>query len=97
MKQMILFIFAIVISIGINAQGILDKVKNTVTGSKDSSSGNIINTVTKTVTGDSKSGSLSNDDIIKGLKEALTLGTQNSTKKLGSVDGFFKDAALVQE
>jgi hypothetical protein len=37
---------------------------------------------------------LTNDDIISGLKEALTIGTQNSAKKLGTVDGFFKDAAL---
>jgi hypothetical protein len=37
---------------------------------------------------------LSNDDIINGLKEALTVGANNGTNKLSMVDGFFKDAAL---
>ena len=36
----------------------------------------------------------SNDDIIKGLKEALRIGTDSSTKKLGKLDGFFGDAAI---
>src|SRR6187402_3083116 len=37
---------------------------------------------------------LSTDEIIAGLKEALSLGAQNSTGKLASVDGFLKDAAV---
>ena len=40
------------------------------------------------------SGSLSNDDIISGLKEALRVGTDSSTKKLSKLDGFFGDAAI---
>jgi hypothetical protein len=32
--------------------------------------------------------------IVAGLKQALTIGTQNSTNKLGAVDGFFADAAV---
>ena len=39
-------------------------------------------------------GPLTNADIVMGLKEALTIGTQNGTNKLSAVDGFFKDAAL---
>lgn len=38
--------------------------------------------------------SLSNDDIINGLKEALRVGTDSSSKKLGKLDGFFGDAAI---
>ena len=38
--------------------------------------------------------SLSNNDIINGLKEALNVGTQNSTGKLSVADGFLKDAAV---
>ena len=41
-----------------------------------------------------KSAQLTNTDIVGGLKEALTLGAQNSASKLSAVDGFFKDAAL---
>jgi hypothetical protein len=37
---------------------------------------------------------LSNDEIINGLKEALSVGTGNGTKKLSAVDGFFADAAI---
>lgn len=43
----------------------------------------------------SKSGSgLSNDDIVSGLKEALTLGATNGATKLSSLDGFFANAAI---
>lgn len=49
----------------------------------------------KQVTGSSNSGSsLSSDEIISGLKQALTLGAQKSADKLSAVDGFFKDAAV---
>ncbi|HTM92852.1 MAG TPA: DUF4197 domain-containing protein [Flavisolibacter sp.] len=37
---------------------------------------------------------LSNDEIVKGLKEALSVGANNAGKQLSSVDGFFKDAAI---
>jgi hypothetical protein len=40
-----------------------------------------------------KSG-LSNDDIIAGLKEALTQGSSKGANTLSQVDGFFKNAAL---
>jgi len=42
----------------------------------------------------SKGGGLSTDDIAAGLKEALSVGAQNSASKLSAVDGFFKDAAI---
>ncbi|MES2647603.1 MAG: DUF4197 domain-containing protein [Bacteroidota bacterium] len=39
-------------------------------------------------------GSLSNSDIVNGLKEALEKGAQKSTDKLSLADGFFANAAL---
>lgn len=42
----------------------------------------------------SSSGNLSTDEIVSGLKEALSLGAQKSTDKLSATDGFFKDAAV---
>jgi Protein of unknown function (DUF4197) len=43
----------------------------------------------------SKGGSaLSNDEIVAGLKEALSVGAQNSSGKLSAVDGFFANAAI---
>ncbi len=48
------------------------------------------------VLGKTKGGgsSLSNDEIIAGLKEALSVGAQNSSSKLSSLDGFFANAAI---
>jgi hypothetical protein len=46
----------------------------------------------KTKTGGTTS--LSNDDIVAGLKEALSVGAQNSANKLSAVDGFFANAAI---
>lgn len=42
----------------------------------------------------SRGNSLSTEEIIAGLKEALTVGAQNSTSKLSVADGFLKDAAV---
>jgi hypothetical protein len=41
-----------------------------------------------------KGGNLSTDEIAAGLKEALSVGAQNSSNKLSSVDGFFANAAI---
>jgi hypothetical protein len=41
-----------------------------------------------------KPGALSNDDIVSGLKEALTVGSQKGSTALSQVDGFFGNAAL---
>lgn len=35
--------------------------------------------------------SLSNDEVIKGLKEALSVGTNNSSSAVSKVDGFYKN------
>ncbi len=60
---------------------------------KHSTLGGIFNSAKKAVAGSSGS-SLSSDEIIGGLKQALTLGAQKSTTQLSTVDGFFKDAAV---
>ncbi|MBE7173768.1 MAG: DUF4197 domain-containing protein [Williamsia sp.] len=44
--------------------------------------------------GKGSAGALSTDEIIAGLKEALTQGTSKTTNQLSSVNGFFKDAAI---
>ncbi|MEO7307659.1 MAG: DUF4197 domain-containing protein [Ferruginibacter sp.] len=49
--------------------------------------------VSKTVSPTTGS-NLSNDDIISGLKDALRVGTDNSSKKLSKFDGFFGNAAI---
>lgn len=39
-------------------------------------------------------GNANQQKIVEGLKQALTIGTQNSTNKLSAVDGFFANAAV---
>ena len=39
-------------------------------------------------------GALTQGQITSGLKEALTIGTQNSTSTLSNIDGFFANAAI---
>ncbi len=48
----------------------------------------------KTIGKNSGADSLSNTDMISGLKEALNVGTQKTTGKLSLADGFLKDAAI---
>src|SRR5687768_239651 len=38
--------------------------------------------------------SLSTEEIVSGLKEALSVGAKNSSGKLAAANGFFKDAAV---
>ncbi len=67
---------------------------------KDSSASRGINGILKragSVLSSGKTGSassLSSEEIISGLKEALSVGAKNSTSKLSSVDGFLKDAVV---
>ena len=78
MKKIILFSIGIFLLSTSKSQINLNKIKKSVTG-KDTSTTNIVNAATKKIT-DTNKGSLTNDDIISGLKEALTIGTQNSAK-----------------
>lgn len=41
-----------------------------------------------------KSGSLTTDQVVAGLKEALTVGTERGTSALSSLNGFFGNAAI---
>ncbi len=52
-----------------------------------------IGNITK-ILGMGKSSKLSDDKIIAGLKEALRVGTDNTVKSTGKVDGYFRNAAI---
>jgi hypothetical protein len=53
---------------------------------------NTVNNAVNNATGNNTN--LSNADVIKGLKEALNIGTKNSSDKASKVDGFFKNPAI---
>jgi hypothetical protein len=73
---------------------IMLRAQQATSSDSKNSVGSLFNSVKKTVTGGGSGSSLSTDEIVRGLKEALTLGAQKSSDKLSAVDGFFKDAAV---
>lgn len=89
MKNYTLLLFSILFINLASAQGILGKINKAVKG--DSSKGS---TLLNKALGTKGGGSLSNEEIISGLKEALTIGTDSSAKRLNKVDGFFANAAI---
>lgn len=85
MKKFFAFSFAAVfITVSLQAQ-----FRNIL--KKDSSGKTGIDKIIQRTSG--KQG-LNNDEIVEGLKEALSVGANNAGKQLSSVDGFFKDAAI---
>jgi hypothetical protein len=83
MKKLLLLCALLATVSALQAQGLKGLLKK-ATG--DTSVNQII--------GSKKGTSLSSDEIINGLKEALRVGADNSTKKLSSANGFFADAAV---
>lgn len=78
MKRSILLITLVAVGSAANAQNygdILKKAQKTVSQATSST----------------KSTSLSNDEIVNGLKEALTIGSQKSSDLASKVDGFYKN------
>jgi hypothetical protein len=62
--------------------------------SKDTTkSGNSSNILNNVLSG-GKSSSLSSDEIVQGLKEALKVGAELSGEKLSAIDGYFANAAI---
>ena len=92
MKHSFLFLAFLFLFNSLFSQTLLDKVKKTA-GVKDTGSAKTVNSVLSGITG-GNSKDLTSDEIVSGLKEALTIGTKNGTGKLSAVDGFFKDAAV---
>lgn len=51
-------------------------------------------TIYNTTTGNNGGTNLSNDQIIKGLKEALNVGSKNATASASKLDGFYKNPKI---
>jgi hypothetical protein len=88
MKKGILLSSLLLVLVCSQAQGLKGFIKNVTKKDSSGKSG-----IDKIIASGTKSG-LSNDEIISGLKEALSVGTNNASQKLSTVDGFFKDAAI---
>lgn len=50
--------------------------------------------IKNTVSGSNSGNNLSNDEVIKGLREALTVGTNNATALVSKTDGFYKNPSI---
>src|SRR4051794_1825076 len=84
-------IFLLTVTTGITqAQTLKGMLKKATT--KDSASGKSM--VDQVMQSGGSKDSLTNGDIVSGLKEALEKGAQKSSDKLSMVDGFFANAAL---
>ena len=83
MKQFITLVTLFLFSLSLSAQ-------------KDSSNklGGLFKKASSMLLKNSSGSGLSSDEIVSGLKEALSLGAQKSSDKLSATDGFFKDAAV---
>ena len=90
MKNLLIFTLTFLFVYTSQAQGLRGLINK---ATKDTSSRS---SVSKVITAASsyRKDSLTNTDIVSGLKEALQVGTERGTSKLASVDGFFKDAAI---
>lgn len=87
-KKLTFLLLTISLGVGAHAQGVLGKLGKKVKG--DSSQ---VGSIGK-LFGKGGGGSLSNEEIIGGLKEALTIGAQKSATELNKADGFFTNAAI---
>ena len=90
MKKFTFLILMLCIATVGSTQGILGKLNKAV---KSDSSNKILSGINKKL-GAGSSISLSNDEIIRGLKQALSIGTDSTAKRLNKTDGFFANAAL---
>lgn len=56
--------------------------------------GGLFKKTTTIIKNEGSGSNISSDEIVSGLKEALTLGAEKSTDKLSLTDGFFKNTAV---
>jgi hypothetical protein len=84
MKTLIAYLFVFAISVSGFSQATRTRTSSTPSATNaTSSSGN-----------KSLQSALSNDDVVKGLKEALVLGANNSSALASKLDGFYKNPAI---
>jgi hypothetical protein len=88
MKKLLLLLLPFGFATTMQAQGLKGLIKDAT--KKDSSGKSNIGNIFSA----KGSGSLSNEDIIGGLKEALSAGTNKASQRLSAADGFFADAAI---
>jgi hypothetical protein len=74
-----------------SAKGAVISNSTTIIDAAKTNSTSVIDKATSIVQGTSKVPSLTNDEVINGLKEALTVGTNNSSNLASKADGYLKN------
>src|SRR2546430_1363762 len=85
MKRLTILLSAILISLSLTSQVSLNAIKK--------QAGKTAKDISSRTNGKS-SNPLTNDEIIKGLKEALHVGTDNASSGASKEDGFFKNPLI---
>jgi hypothetical protein len=86
----ILILLLVILSIISNAQSFAEKLKR----KKDSLEKVAKDKANAVISGTTAAPGLTNDEVIKGLKEALTVGTNNSSTLAAKADGFYKNPKI---
>ncbi len=86
MKKVILF-GCILFSFSLSSQTMLEKLKHKKDSIEKAAKEKVHNATATTPT-------LTNEEVIKGLKEALTVGTNNSSGLASKMDGFYKNPRI---
>ncbi len=92
MKKLVIILSGVLFSVSSNSQ-ILNNVWNKTKEIAKKEGTTIIKEVITGTTSPSEP-ALSNDDVIKGLREALSVGTNSSTGVASQLDGYYKNARL---
>lgn len=99
MKLKYALLCAVILSGTTHAQTLNDMWNSTKDAAKNAvntTTSNAVNTVSNVISGNNATTtpSLTNDEVIKGLKEALSIGTNNSSTAASKADGFLKNSRL---
>lgn len=97
MKKILIIANLLMATVAMNAQILKDawnQTKNTATQTATSVVKDATTAVSNAITGGTTAPALSNDEIIKGLREALTVGTNSSTAIASKADGYLKNPRL---
>lgn len=97
MKKILIIASAVGFGLTIQAQTLKDvwnQTKNTATSTATTAVKDATTAAVGAVTGGTTAPALTNDEIIKGLKEALSVGTNNSTALASKADGYLKNTRL---
>lgn len=81
MKNLVIVLFALIVSVPVTGQNFGKFLKDAEKTVKDVSNGD-------------GAGALSEDEIIKGLKEALTVGSKNAGSSASKLNGFYKNPKI---